>query len=144
MCSKIFFQLCTYLFTFYDKLFFLFQLTSLVRFRRGFHLFFFLGSFRRTFNRWRYTTASDAESYWTGISTLFKVRFSTWLVFHTLFLSQAKCCVTNEADAELALQVSNALTQALLQYRMRNMPANVSVYDFVVVEWPFSNFYFRM
>ena len=37
----------------------------------------------------------------------------------------AKCCVTNEADAELALQVSNALTQALLQYRMRNMPVEV-------------------
>ena len=37
----------------------------------------------------------------------------------------AKCKVTNEADAELALQVSNALTQALLQYRMRNMPVEV-------------------
>lgn len=34
--------------------------------------------------------------------------------------------MTNEADAELALQVSNALTQALLQYRMKNMPASVS------------------
>lgn len=37
----------------------------------------------------------------------------------------AKCCVTNEADAELALQVSNALTQAILQYRMKNMPESV-------------------
>lgn len=37
----------------------------------------------------------------------------------------AKCCVTNETDAELALQVSNALTQALLQYKMKNMPSSV-------------------
>jgi len=38
--------------------------------------------------------------------------------------------VTNEADAELALQVSNALTQALLQYRMRNMPQSAVSFNF--------------
>lgn len=50
-------------------------------------------------------------------------------MYYYVHFCQAKCCVTNEADAELALQVSNALTQALLQYRMRNMPqSNVSIF----------------
>lgn len=30
--------------------------------------------------------------------------------------------VTSEEDASMALQVSNALTQALLQFRMNNLP----------------------
>lgn len=30
--------------------------------------------------------------------------------------------VSNEEDASVALQVSNALTQALLQFRMNNLP----------------------
>ena len=64
----------------------------------------------------------NLEQIWTGI------KYFYYCIVH---LFQAKCCVTNEADAELALQVSNALTQALLQYRMRNMPqSNVSIYYF--------------
>ena len=34
--------------------------------------------------------------------------------------------VKNEEDASMALQVSNALTQALLNYRIKHMPAEVS------------------
>ncbi|XP_077978409.1 uncharacterized protein LOC144433889 isoform X2 [Glandiceps talaboti] len=35
------------------------------------------------------------------------------------------CIVRNEEDAAMALQVSNALTQALLNYRLRNVPAEL-------------------
>jgi len=35
--------------------------------------------------------------------------------------------VSSEEDASMALQVSNALTQALLQFRMNNLPQGVSL-----------------
>jgi hypothetical protein len=33
--------------------------------------------------------------------------------------------INTEEDAAMALQVSNALTQALLQYRLKNVPKEV-------------------
>ena len=35
--------------------------------------------------------------------------------------------MSSEEDASMALQVSNALTQALLQFRMNNLPQGVSL-----------------
>ena len=35
--------------------------------------------------------------------------------------------MSSEEDASMALQVSNALTQALLQFRMNNLPHGVSL-----------------
>ena len=39
--------------------------------------------------------------------------------------------MTSEEDASMALQVSNALTQALLQFRMNNLPKEVNISPFM-------------
>lgn len=38
---------------------------------------------------------------------------------------QSQTMIKTEEDAAMALQVSNALTQALLQYRLKNVPKEV-------------------
>ena len=38
---------------------------------------------------------------------------------------QSQTLIKTEEDAAMALQVSNALTQALLQYRLKNVPKEV-------------------
>lgn len=37
--------------------------------------------------------------------------------------------IKTEEDAAMALQVSNALTQALLQYRLKNVPKEVCIFN---------------
>lgn len=42
---------------------------------------------------------------------------------------QSQTMIKTEEDAAMALQVSNALTQALLQYRLKNVPKEVCIFN---------------
>lgn len=41
--------------------------------------------------------------------------------------------IKTEEDAAMALQVSNALTQALLQYRLKNVPKEVCIFNKITI-----------
>lgn len=49
------------------------------------------------------------------------------IIFGVFFQSQTM--IKTEEDAAMALQVSNALTQALLQYRLKNVPKEVCIFN---------------
>lgn len=47
------------------------------------------------------------------------------------FFLQAQCNIDTEADAEIALQISNSLTQALLEYRLNSLAKAVWSFKFI-------------
>lgn len=53
----------------------------------------------------------------------------TWrqCLFNIILVFQSQTMIKTEEDAAMALQVSNALTQALLQYRLKNVPKEVCI-----------------
>lgn len=48
-------------------------------------------------------------------------------LLNIILVFQSQTMIKTEEDAAMALQVSNALTQALLQYRLKNVPKEVCI-----------------
>ncbi len=57
-----------------------------------------------------------------------KTHMFTVMVFNVL---QTSCSVDSDKDAEIAMQVSNALIKALLQYRLKHLHPSVSIASYI-------------
>lgn len=59
----------------------------------------------------------------------------TWrqCLFNIILVFQSQTMIKTEEDAAMALQVSNALTQALLQYRLKNVPKEVCIFNKITI-----------